>query len=237
MIDDALLSHCRNIVHTIAPELRNVQIVSNSVFDELTMRRDCQGYAIEAEHVTFDLSERIPDYTPGAPIIVLCPSTIREGSGDDAFRDSVLGVLLHECAHMLPRPVAANRITSPDLQFLDCAAVRARLDEKRSEAIAIPELGPDADDAVHGWRFLRRCCHLWARARQAGWDVPSTGMLGDAYWYCSQEAHWITALFPELVSLRSATFAEIESTETPPEFMRMWRGALSTYHRFSEHRP
>lgn len=236
MFDATLLSHCRNVACTIAPELRSVHVVPDSIFDGLTVQRNCKGYAVEAEQITFDLAERIPDHTPGEPVIVLCADAIREESGDEGFRDAVLGVLLHEAAHLLPRPVAAGRITPVDFSHLDCPAVRTRLDERRAEAIAIPEPSPDAADAVHGWRFLRRVCHLWSRARTAGWDVPSTGLLGDAFWFCSQEPHWIVSLFPELVRLRDATFTTIEATEPPAEFMRMWRGAMSTFHRFKEQR-
>ena len=196
MIDATLLSHCHAIVHRIAPELRGVHIVADDVFDGLTRNRNCHGYAMEGCFVTFDLAERVPNYTAGSPVIVLCPDAIRNDSGDDCFRDGVLGTLLHECAHLLPRP--SSRISPPDFSYLDCAPVRARLDERRAEAIALPEPGPDADDAVHGWRFLRRCCHLWSRSRLAGWDIPSAGLLGDAFWFCSQEAHWINSLFREV---------------------------------------
>jgi|GEM_PF-3270595 len=231
-LDASLLSHCHAIVHRIAPELRGVHIVPDSVFEGLAMPPDCRGFAIESEHLTFDISERLPEHTSTSPVIVLCPNAIREDSSDDAFRDGVMSVLLHEAAHLLPRPVAAGRISPPDFSYLDCAAVRARLDERRAKAIALPEPSPDAEDAVHGWRFLRRVCHLWSRARLAGWDVPTAGLLGNSFWYCSQEAHWVMSLFSELVRLRNATFCEIESTEPPKEFMSMWQHALSTFYRF-----
>ncbi len=197
-LDASLLSHCHAIVSRIAPELRGVHVVPDTVFDGVTMRRNCHGYALEAERLTYDIAERIPEYKAGSPVVVLCEDAIRKESGDDYFRDGVLSVLLHEAAHLLPRPVASGRITPPDLAFLDCAPVRERLDEKRAEAIALPEPSPDADDAVHGWRFLRRCCHLWSRARLAGWDIPSAGLIGDAFWFCSQESHWITPSVAEI---------------------------------------
>jgi len=176
------------------------------------------------------LRERIGQGWQGpGPVVCLLPQDIEAEWGPEHFRDGVLNTLLHELGHVLP-PAKIPQDDFADL--FDVPALREWQRQKWAEADARPAPVPGTADDPHDWQFIRRVCHLWARAKRAGWDIPSIGLFGGSLWFVCQPAHWITALFRELVDMQDATFAQIQNSPPPDEFMQMWEGALQFhFHR------
>jgi hypothetical protein len=76
-------------------------------------------------------------------------------------------------------------------------------------------------DPEHDGRFIRRCGHLYYRARLAGYKVESGCLLGPAC-FGGQLPFWMMDILPELHQLKDASFAEIEATSAPVAFTESW---------------
>lgn len=241
MIDTALLRDCRELATDVAPELSShpLYIVDASIFSHLPPLHGggCVfGWAIRGNgYCDFNIRAAIGESWQGnGNVIALCGDAIQEAAVNaDAFRGCVLNVLLHELAHLLP----ARYIPLDDCASLfDCDEIRQYQLAKRAEAEALPELPIDSKDNPHNSAFVRRCVHLWSRSSLAGWSIPSCNLFGGDLFFTSQTPHYLTALFPELVAMRSANFTTIEDNEPTAEFVEMWQGDLANYLKYQPER-
>lgn len=233
MLDPSLLSHCENVAHTVAPELRDrpLYIVDGSTLTDLAIghhHHDCMGWAHSGIVTNYALRERIGVAWQGpGPIISLLPDAIQSEWGAD-FRDGVLNTLLHELAHVLP--------PSPDIpqddfaDVFDVPTIREWQRKKWTEAQARPDPTPGAADDPHGSQFIRIVTHLWARSTLAGWNISSCNLYGGDCWYLSQPPHFVAALLKEICEMRNAPFAEIIATDPPADFLALWRGGLDLFY-------
>ncbi|MBN2577643.1 MAG: hypothetical protein JXB10_01450 [Pirellulales bacterium] len=236
MLDAALLSHTKNLVFTVAPELRRdpLYIVDAATFDGLPSgHRDCLGWASGGIVTDYDFRERIgADWIKPGRIICLMQDAIVEEWGREGFRDGALNTVLHEAAHLLP-VVDLPKDDCADL--FDTPKIREWQRSKRVEAESLPEPGPGSPGNNHGSQFVRIATHLWARATLAGWNIPSSGLYGGACWFVSQPPHFVVALLSEIFGKRDAPFSEIVSSPTPKAFDELWQGCLNLYYnRFKE---
>jgi hypothetical protein len=171
-------------------------------------------------------------YGPGN-IILLSESGIRNAiTSPDAFHGAVLNVTLHEDGHLVPQGKIAN---TDDSELFDCELVREYQREKQAEYAALPDPPPTSPDSVHDVAFVRRTVHLWARAAMAGWTIPPDQIFGDSLWFCSgQFPHFLTALLPEIGTMREARFSEIDATAPTESFSELWQNSLKFYESFQE---
>jgi hypothetical protein len=230
MIDDKLLSHCLNIAHTVAPELRSrpLYIVDGTGLTDLPVGHgDVLGWAWRGNVTNYRLRDYIgSDWEGPGPVISLLPDPIRTEWGKH-FRDGVLSTLLHELAHLLP---PAPAISDSDFAEFDVHTVREWQQMKWTEANALPEPPPGTADDPHGPEFVRIVTHLWARSTLAGWSIPGVNLYGGGCWFLSQPAHFVTALLREIVTMREAHFAEIIAADPPSDFTALWQGGLDLFH-------
>ena len=236
-IDDTLLSHCRNIAFSVAPELRKrpLYICSAELFRGLDLPDDgCLGLCFDGRITHFAYRERIPEWTTPGPLIVLFGERIAaDVNGDeDAFRDAVYGTLLHEVAHALP--VRSDIPERDGAEIFDCELVRDWQHNKRQEADALPAPDVDATDNPHNADFVRVAVHLLARARLIGWSISGLSLFCGDLWHIPQPAHWVLVLMREIVELQGEPFAEILSTPSPDEFSQLWERCVNFhFHRQS----
>lgn len=224
-----VFDECRRLAAAVAPELREYPLYlldtretnrpeHSNVYSGYTMR----GGRIDP-HLRNVLKARGKWRGPG-PIIVLCVPMLAHAA--EGFRVKTLQVMLHELAHVLP----AVRLREPTGQNPEVAAKwryeHALSYEDDSQRGQIEAAIKDADD--HGARFIRVALHLWIRAVRAGWLLPLTWLcaghvtnLSPVGWF-SPPSRYLEALDDEPIRMAEATFAEIEATDPPAEFSRLW---------------
>lgn len=133
-------------------------------------------------------------------------------------------VFVHELGHCLPfeslpDPVAQD--IEPDQTTLDRSAARYR---RFVDAPPRPEPW-----AGHGHEFIRRALHLWWRADQAGCKIPLSILgCGRAYGL-SHAREYLRALGNEPARMHDATFAEIEATPPPAEFVELFESDTTAW--------
>jgi hypothetical protein len=226
-IDDALLSHCRNIAGQIAPELsrRPLYICCSSIFDGLpAMPANCLGVCFSGKEVFYDFRERIPNWTKPGPVIILFGDAIAAGVLPEFFQDAVLGVVLHELAHALPVRSDIPEQDSADL--FDCPLVRERQQGWRLAGDALPDPEVEAVDNPHNLQFVRVAIHLLGRSLLRGWQISSFGLFGPDLWFLSQPPHFLLPLMKEIVDRQHDSFSSIVATAPPRAFSDMWRAAV-----------
>ena len=231
MIETSLLDECRTLAFRIAPELAQspLYVVDASIFNglPLTNGRCLLGWALQgSSHCIYSMREAIGDQWQGnGNVIALCNDAIRKDAiNEDAFRERVLNVMLHEIAHLLPSQYVPLADRS---EIFDCELVRQHQHRLMAEAQALPEPPIESKDNCHNSAFVRRCVHLWSRSRLAGWSIPSPNLFGGDLWFLSQPAHYLESLFSELVGMRTANFTTIEDNDPPKEFLHQWQYNLA----------
>ncbi len=217
MIDQGLLDECREMAFEVAPELQPnpLYIVDGeTTFDDLPEARGCLGWAFTMtgiEHIPF--RERIDAWKGAGPIIALCEGAIRDAYGDD-FDAGLREMTCHEIGHIVPEKPF---VEIESLKDIDPEFVRSHQLTKLAVAATKTQYAQ-----MHDHRFIRRVLHIWYRAILFGWSIPIYRLFGgDTETYC-QPPHFLVALMPELVAMKSATFAEIEAAKPPLAFSELW---------------
>ncbi|QDT06896.1 hypothetical protein K227x_53190 [Rubripirellula lacrimiformis] len=238
MIATSLLDDCRRLAFTVAPELEAnpLYVVDAETLAGTPNPADCLGFARRGNWMDYETIDRIGDaWTGPGPLIALDGEVIRESHGEN-FTAAVTGTMVHELAHILPAIEARELSHRQPGDKMDCDAVRQNQAVSLSRSIAKPAAEPGSCIDPHNDQFIRRTCHVYSRAVAHGWDVSIDGLFGGSLWFACQPAHWITSLLPELHSMRTASFAEIE-TATPPEaFTKLWQSSLDLYRSFQDPR-
>ncbi|MEQ8850143.1 hypothetical protein [Botrimarina sp.] len=132
----------------------------------------------------------------------------------------LLATIVHETAHLVP-----SKKLSEDREPTAAEMVGAfRMAERWAETPEIHQ-GPSGEPwgGAHGIDFIRRALHLHDRALRHGHDVPfdSLGVAGH-YYGLSWAGKYARALGDEPERMRSLTFAEIEATDPPQAFARLF---------------
>jgi hypothetical protein len=147
-------------------------------------------------------------------------------AGDDAvLRDElaqqwIVAVALHELAHVLQQPLS-----------LDTPATS--LSEEREGLLAAWCRQPIAVSSVpwqgHDAKFIRVLCHVLHRAEQAGIDrVPRSVAFPNHAYGLSNLEQYEAKLQAELDTF-TGTFAELQKTPPPAEFVTLWRQDVQHY--------
>lgn len=223
MISPDLLTRCHDMALALARELRQrpLYVIDVSDLGDLAPRSSsCLGWADISPVENAAIAARLGDRWQGAgPTIALDGAAIREQVRPEQFDRFVLGVALHETAHILPSPTTfVSRAPS---------FVAATMDAYRfHKSLTAPDLDPTVD-ANHDSRFVRRAMHLYVRALLQGFDVPSDFLMAQH----TRPDHYLSIALKEAVEMRDATFAEIEATDPPRDFLRQWESDIEFYNR------
>jgi hypothetical protein len=196
------LDHIRTLLVCIAPELSDLRCTLPPA-----------GYPIP--HDTYAFATLRPDEVLSAhlgidPATMVTPCVVFAAIPAD--KDDLIGIALHEGAHLLPRPVFAPDY-KPRLPRLPVATAAAML-------AAAPNIaGRDPD---HGRDFVRIAIHLRHRAASIGIEIP----------YPAMRCGWEYGLPPTVMlsrwlgdepeRMRHASFAEILAHPAPHAFTRFF---------------
>jgi len=132
------------------------------------------------------------------------------------------GTLCHEAAHLLP--------ATPPMP--DTGVVEARPEEFHEwrERYVAATSAPVVPWADHGAAWTRRALHLWFRSIQAGHaiDLDDVFIAGDRYGL-SPALDYAISLKAELEDLEGCSFALIEATAPPQEFVQLFVRDAATW--------
>jgi hypothetical protein len=139
-------------------------------------------------------------------------------------REELLGLFLHELAHVLPaRPAIIDDEVEPTVEQRQYQQVQLAAWAARS-ATADPWAG-------HGPDWIRRAIHLRYRAQLLGVDVPLKAMnvAGPAY-ALSMPSNYEIELNHEPAMSTRKTFAEIDAMLMPPRFAKRFADDVREFH-------
>jgi hypothetical protein len=238
MISPELIAECRGLVADVAPEIDgNCYVIDASLLDGLAPSGGCLGFAFGPTTHIFEVRERLSAagiWEGAKPVIALSAHDIADASDyGDRFRLAALNVVIHETAHLLPYTPAP--VPERLLDISDSPSMR----EFQRQQVEVGEIidktaEPDHKYNSHNSAFIRRSVHLYARARMLGWSFPSTNLFGGDAWFCSQPAHYLEQLFVEVFEHQDASFEDIEATDPPAEFTKLWDYNVDFYQSFRD---
>lgn len=140
--------------------------------------------------------------------------------------ESILPILLHELAHLLPaKPAIVDTIQPTQEQ------VAGQNLQIAAWAAGSREVPPWAG---HGPDFIRAAIHLSHRAEKLGWNIPleSMNVAGEPYGL-SMPFNYKVELGTEPWEFERKTFAEIDAAPMPPRFLNLFvQDAM--YHHHSQ---
>lgn len=210
-----MLSNLTELALKLAPELGSspLYIVGTDEIGPLPPN-NCLGFASQYWNEQF--AAKLGDKWRGSgPLIALDFAAIEQEAGAN-----VENVLLHEVAHLVPFTSLGDFSTSITPKLI------ARQSERLAQGLAARPI-PGAPDDYHDWKFIRRSLHLYFRASALGVRIPLLNLF--RRWWQVWEIHYLLELLPETIAMREATFAEIEATPPPPEFLALWQDNLEHY--------
>lgn len=210
-------------VAAVAPEVADVYLLPQ--LEDVPEPVACVAYALECgSTVVRHALERRGLWRGAAPMIVFV--TIPDE------RWELLGVTLHEVAHLLPRQSIDDAPPT--------AAELARERKLFASWAATPE--PDARELPrwvqgHGRQFLRIAAHLWWRMRERfGLDVTRRHIVHDGY-DVSPLTEYTAALDAELRRTPlDASFGDILAAPEPKAFSQLWESDKTAWLESREQR-
>jgi hypothetical protein len=143
---------------------------------------------------------------------------------EPASESDVLGLMLHEAAHILPAnaPIP-DRNDEPEGMHQLQLEMLSSSPQEMSNAI----LRPWRD---HDHKFVRRVLHLKFRAEQIGLNVPWRSLFSaGANYGLSPLADFAAELATEPQRCTRMSFKEIEADEPPPGFLRLFARDLKQF--------
>jgi hypothetical protein len=171
--------------------------------------------------------ERLGRWRGRGPAMIVDPTAISEAvahrdwsSRRRAFAPAMLGVVLHELAHILDAELMNVTEPEPELVMFARLSLAAELN-----GVTAPTNGPAAPIPWqrHEWRFIRTALHLAHRATTVGTRVFATDVFDATEYGLSSTWQYVTALGDEPERLAACDFAAIQATPPPAAFAELWR--------------
>lgn len=214
-----MINRLHDLALTIAPELRDrplyVLDTAQLVESELPVTPDAFGFAIQTHRMLAPIAEIIDGYNGGGQVICIDFAAI-EAAANPGFEEHVLnGVLIHEVAHCVPAKPIGEQTEDQVVRNFEASMLPAWF--------STPQPEPGAEGDFHGPEFIRYCCHLYSRAQAAGFAATIDDVLG--YDLLSLK-FYLPLVVGECLTMRDATFAEIQAEPMPEGLEEFWRSDI-----------
>jgi hypothetical protein len=216
---------CRAVA---GPDLADVPlyIVSQSRLPaHLGGQSTCGGFTM------LDLDLYVRDYIEcncgrGACMVVN-DASLRECWGN-AYEHALVGVVLHELAHMLVRPRLFFDRTGED-------PARIEFEANMMNEIVLMDDPPDmAPYEGHGDRFIRAVLHLQHRAEAAGVPIGAGAIFNGSWYGLSHASRYQEALGDEPCRMADRLFKDILAAKPPAAFDSLWRDDILAWLRHQQ---
>lgn len=226
-----LATHAEALCRAVAPDLagRPLYVVLHADLPaELRVANGPAG--LTTRHLDLILKptlERLGRWRGRGAAMIVDPTAIAEAlahrdwsSRRRAFAPAIMGVVLHELAHILDADLSGGPEPEPDLVVFAGLALAAELN-----GTTPPTNGPAATIPWqrHEWRFIHTALHLAHRAAATGTRMFATDVFDAAEYGLSPTLQYVKALGDEPERLAACDFATIRATPPPPAFADLWR--------------
>ena len=167
--------------------------------------------------------DRIATWLGRGPCAVINDIGIVEDFAPEDHEYAIIGIVLHELAHILDRPALFDEQDCDDPDRLQFDALVLTDASKR----------PSRSDRPlyfgHGPNFLRIAVHLAYRATHAGFDIKPAGIVATHRLGLSPTAAYENALGDEPHRCLDLGFRALLATEPSTEFTQLWAADMHRY--------
>jgi hypothetical protein len=181
-------------------------------------------YALTTPSLDLYLCDSIPGYRGRGPCMLINDLALVEDYDAEDLDFVVLGLVLHELAHILDRPALFEDRTGVDPNKLLFESLVVADATKRPVRSDLP--------AYYGhelW-FIRIAVHLCHRASLDGVHIAPTAICGGLRYGLSHAGDYWEALGDEPRLGSGMLFRDIAATDPPLAFRTLWAHDLVTYH-------
>lgn len=186
-------------------------------------------YAFTHPRADLMYRDHIAPWFGRGPCAVINDIGIVEDFAPEDHEYAIIGIVLHELAHILDRPALFDEqdCDDPDRLLFDAMVL--------AEASKHPFRSDVPMYFGHGPSFVRIAIHLAYRATQAGFDIKPAGIVATHRLGLSPTAAYEDALGDEPHRCLDSGFRELLATEPPTEFTQLWAADMHRYQvRFSK---
>lgn len=226
-----IAAHAEALCRAVAPDVANGPLYVMLHADLPARLRFGDGPAgLTTRHLDLILRptlERLGRWRGRGPAMIIDPTAVSEAlahrdwsSRRRAFAPAMLGVVLHELAHILDADLTSRPEPESDLVVFAGMALAAELN-----GTTAPTNGPSAPIPWrwHEWRFIRTAVHLAHRASTTETRILPTDVFDAAEYGLSSTWQYVTALGKEPARLAACHFATINATPPPAALAELWR--------------
>ncbi len=165
-----------------------------------------------------------PHWRGRGPCLVLNDLAMLADVHPEDLEAVVLGITIHELAHILDRPALyrERRDAEPDRLKFEALVLADEVGQPRPTVAPQPWTG-------HGASFIRIALHLRHRAREQGVVLLASALCGGPRYGLSPASAYRAALGDEPTRLARLTFREIAGIEPPTEFTNLWASDVAAH--------
>lgn len=210
-MSDGILSRAHDLALSVAPELSASPLYMLRAGD-YPMLRGVDAYAPHRITAVWrSRLENIIQWRGNGQLVILGNSVAQ------MTREETLGVVLHECCHLLPH-----------CEPLDCPeptleAIRASLTHASELSLTDNPAATASPWGVwHGADFHRIACHVWARAWTLGYHLHPDSLRAGDFFGLPKLGVFVQSLGDELRTMADLPFQEILQAPMPPMFAWLW---------------
>ncbi len=197
-------------------------IRQSAISAEYGMAEGCEAYTSPC--LDLYLREFIPRWRGRGPCLVLNDVALQADVHSDDLEAVVLGITIHELAHILDRPTLYRERSDaePDRLKFEALVLADEVAQPRPTVAPQPYAG-------HGASFIRIALHLRHRAREQGVLLLANALCGGPRYGLSLGSAYRVALGDESNRLADLTFREIAGIEPPTEFTNPWASDVAAH--------
>jgi hypothetical protein len=180
-------------------------------------------YAFTHPRADLMYRDHIDSWLGRGPCAVINDIGIAEDFAAEDHEYAIIGIVLHELAHILDRPALFDEQDCDDPDRLQFDALVLTDASKRPSRSDLPMY------FGHGPSFLRIVIHLAYRATHAGFDIKPAGIVAAHHLGLSPTAAYEDTLGDEPHRCLDLGFRALLATEPSTEFTQLWAADMHRY--------
>jgi hypothetical protein len=201
-------------------------IRQSTISAEYGTAEGCEAYTSPC--LDLYLREFMPNWRGRGPCLVLNDLALQADVHPEDIEAVVLGITIHELAHILDRPALyrERRDAEPDRLKFEALVLADEVAQPRP-TVAAPLY------AGHGATFIRIALHLRHRAREQGVLLLADALCAGPRYGLSMATCYRAALGDEPNKLAHLSFREFAGIEPPTEFTNLWASDVAAHDQSS----
>ena len=213
---------CRTIASRELVDHELYIIRQSEISAEYGTAEGCEAYTSPC--LDLYLREFIPNWRGRGPCLVLNDLAMQADVHPEDLEAVVLGITIHELAHILDRPslYRTREATEPDHLKFEALVLADEVAQPRPTVAHQPYAG-------HGASFIRIALHLRHRARKQGVLLLANDLCAGPRYGLSSGTCYRAALDDEPAKMAHLTFREIAGIVPPKAFTNLWASDVAAH--------